>query len=355
VNNRVSIREASADERDEWDRLVTRFDGYRLFHKRAWLESLEACFRGKALYLVCEKEGKVVGCWPGLLVDFFCFRLFASPMAGWQTLSMGPLFDESISGSELVAAAIPVLERRYRVQYIELISSLLDDQGMRDLGFEGVPIPRYVAELMPGQEDEVFKRLKSNARRNIRRANRLGLEVRFEEDESFVAETYDQIRETFLRGGHTVPFGIERVRAYFRHLKASQNLLAVSVYLPQGGENIATGLFAMEGRELYLWQWAHRKEYRWYRPTELMTWTVMRKAMEANCSSFDLVGRGEFKKKFGVYEDFSYRRWMRSRFRWLMRGRHWAEQCYRWQQSWRGRVEKLLSSRKPGNASSVGR
>src|SRR5204862_4630947 len=102
---------------------------------------------------------------------------------------------------------------------------------MRGLGFRPEPVPTLRAPLFPGNEQRAMKQLKDSARRNIRRAAKLGLEARFESDESFVDEAYDQIKEVFTRRGHTVPFGRKRVLEFFHHMKASGNLVAVSVYL----------------------------------------------------------------------------------------------------------------------------
>src|SRR5258705_5261218 len=108
-----------------------------------------------------------------------------------------------------------------------------------------------------------------------------------------------------------------------------------------GPANIATGLFTVDGRELLLWSWAHRTAQRWFRPTELLTWTVMTKAMAAGCDTFDFMGLGEFKTKFGAELDQTKYRWVRSRYRWLARARDLAERGYRWQQSLRGRLARV--------------
>src|SRR4029077_3087382 len=179
---------------------------------------------------------------------------------------------------------------------------------------------------------------KDSARRNVTRAQRLGLEVRFENDLSWVDEHYDQVREVYVRGGNSMSFTKQRMVECFRHMQAAGNLIAVSVYLPGGRVNIATGMFLVEGTELSLWMWAHRTRYRWYRPTELMTWTVMQRAMAAGCDTFDLMGGGEFKTKLGAEADRTKWRWIRSQPRWLARARHFAETGYRWQQRVRGRL-----------------
>lgn len=351
----AAVREASCEEVLNWDHIVTRFDNYRIAHKSAWIHSLQASAGGKPVYLIFEKDGDVVGCLPGLISRLGPVRLFGSPLPGWQTNSMGPVFDKGrISCEELMKATVTFLEAKYGIHHIELISASLDRPIMQLLGFRGEAVPTFRAPLFPGDEERALRQFKDSARRNVRRAVRLGLQPKFEEEEGFVDEAYDQITEVFARGGHVVPFSRKRVYDFFRHMKASKNLVAISVYMPDGKVNIATGMFIIEGEELFLWQWAHRTRYRWYRPTELMTWTVMRKAMEAGCRTFDLMGGGEFKAKFGAQRDLNQYRWVRSRYKWLTQIRDLVEKCYRWQQTVRGYVAKWRLPELPDEAHASG-
>jgi hypothetical protein len=244
-----------------------------------------------------------------------------------------------------MSAAVDYLGERHGAQYIELINAHLDPAVMRQLGFRGEPVPTFRAPLCPADETRTFKHMKDSARRNIRRAVKLGLTVRFEDDERFVDEAYDQICEVFIRGGHQVPFTHRRVLEFFRWMKADRHLAAVSVWLPDGATCIATGLFTIAGTELMLWQWTHRTAYRWYRPTELMTWTVMQHAMKSGCTTFDLMGLGEFKANFGASPDNSQQRWMWSRTGSLLQLRALAETCYRRQQAARGRLARWWRTR----------
>jgi hypothetical protein len=123
-------------------------------------------------------------------------------------------------------------------------------------------VPTQRAPLFPGDEAKAFKALKDSARRNIRRAERLGLVVKQETDERFVDEHYAQLVDVYRRGGHAIPFGRNRVLSCFRHLQRAGRLIAVSVWLPGERANIATGMFFHEGTELSLWMWAHQHHYR---------------------------------------------------------------------------------------------
>jgi hypothetical protein len=337
--NKLTVREATAQELVNWDALVMQFDNYRVSHKRAWMRSLEASIKGHPLFLIYEKGGEIMGCLPGFLTSIGPLRLFGSPLQGWQTVGMGPVFDESkTSTAELIEPLIPFLEKSHGVHHLELISSSLESGVLENLHFRNEDLPTYRARLYPGDENRTIRAMKESARRNVKRGIKLGLEVKFEEDESFVDEHYDQLREVFARGGNMVPFGKKRALEFFRHMKAGGNLIAVSAYLPNGGPNIATGMFTVEGKELLLWMWTHRTQYRWYRPTELMTWTVMKKAMEMGCETFDFMGRGDFKAKFGAELDASKHRWTWSRYQWLAATRTVASRGYKWQQSVRGRM-----------------
>jgi hypothetical protein len=343
----VVVREATAGELEAWDRLVRGFHGHRVVHTRDWLESLEASLEGRAVYLVGRRDADVVGCWPGLLMRRGPFRMFGSPPPGSQTASMGPLFaGDRIAGRDFVAQSIRYLEKELGVHHVELISSLLDEADMRGMGFRGEALKTHKLSLMPGDAQQVFRGFKQNARRNVRRAEKLRLQVRLEDDPDFADEAYDQIRDVCQRRREAVSYSKKRLVEFLRHMGRGGYLLALSVRLPDGGPTIASGLFTIEGKELLLWQWAHRSDYRWYRPTEFMTWHAMQRAMQAGCLTCDLMGGGGFKKGFGAVEDFSQHRWMRSRYQWLELGRRLAEACVRWQQSWRGRLHwQLLAKR----------
>jgi hypothetical protein len=339
----LQVRAASRSEVAAWDQLVRRFPNYRVVHTLPWIRSLEASGFGRPVFLVVEKDGEVVGCLPGLVAEVGPLRLFGSPPPASQSASMGPVFDDSrITAAELMDVVLPYLERDLGAHHSEVMSPDLDPATMLALGFRGEPWPTYRVPLFPGNETRAFKNLKDSARRNISRAVKQGLEVRFESDESFVDEHYRQIREVYVRGGHAVNFGRQRVLECFRRMRDAGTLVAVSVYLPNR-VSIATSMFTIEGSELLLWTWAHRTKYRWHRPTELMTWSVMQRAMQAGCVTFDLMGLGDFKTKFGAELDDRKYRWVRSRYRWLAGMRDLAAKGLRWQQTLLGRVARWSS------------
>ena len=203
----TTARSAWSKESRNWDSLVTSFPNHRVVHRRCWAESIQASTGARAVFLVFERHGEVVGCLPGLIRRVGPLRLFGSPLVGWQTCSMGPAFDtRRVTTGELMSSVITLLEGRFGVHHIELISGELDDAAMRDLGFRAESIPTLRAPLNPGDPGRTLKQLRDSARRNVRRAERLGLVARAETDETFVDDAYEQMKEVFVRGGNVVPF-----------------------------------------------------------------------------------------------------------------------------------------------------
>jgi len=340
----LTIRVATDAERSGWDELVDRFGDARLFHRSAWLGYLEAVTGARPLHLVLERDGAIVGVVPGLLATRGFVRIFGSPMVGWQTESMGPVFDRERADAETIARALPsYLWRHHGVMHVEILSSTLDAGAMERAGFRGERLPAQSVPLTPGDEDAVLRRMKGTTRNQLRKAIKLGLIATIESDESFVDEFYDQTREVFARRGNAVPFPIGRVRELFRRLRESGHLLAVAVRLPEG-ECVATGLFMHDGRELHLWGWTHRTRHRASCPTELLVWTAMQHAMAAGCTSLDMAGGGDAKAKFGAVGTESYR-WCWSRYAALDGLRAAAGRLYRWQQRARGAVTRWRMSR----------
>src|SRR5204863_9451131 len=135
---------------------------------------------------------------------------------------------DSDTAPELILALLSSHARRPEVHHAKLFSDSLDGSPIRHLGLRAEPVPTNRARLYPGDTNRGFTALKDSARRNIRRAAKLGLVARIEEQESLVAEHYGQLREVFVRGGNTVSFDQERVGEFFRRMRAAGELLAVA-------------------------------------------------------------------------------------------------------------------------------
>jgi len=339
------VRAATPKEEWEWDTLVSRFANHQLFHLQAWIKLIESFSGAKPLYTVFVRGSDIVACLPGFLVRLGPLRIFGSPLEGWQTDHMGPVFDPAqITTHELFAALIPFLEQRYGIHHMELLCKDIDPEAARALGIESTPIPAFRVKLFPGDAAKALKALPSNTRNHLRKAQKLKLTATFETELDFVDDLYAQMQMVFTRRGYSIPFGKKRVAEGFRRLVPEGKALAISVALPDERKRIATGIFLIHGDELILWHWAHLKEHGASCPIELLTWTAMQRAMQAGCTSFEVGGNG-WKKFGGERQDLIYR-CIRSRYQWLRQLRTLARDVYRWQQSLRGRLAKQIQAKR---------
>src|SRR5690606_2650469 len=134
----LNLRIASHEEVDSWDEMIRQFPGSRVTHSTHWIRSLENYFGGEPLFLVYERSGRIVGLLPGLIVDKGPLRLFGSPLPGWQTVSMGPVFDPELATTADIIRPLPnFLEQKYGVHHIELMSDRLDSAAMEAEHFTG--------------------------------------------------------------------------------------------------------------------------------------------------------------------------------------------------------------------------
>jgi CelD/BcsL family acetyltransferase involved in cellulose biosynthesis len=334
------VRAAADNELAAWDSIVTRFPNCRVFHRLAWCRSVSSG-RLRAVYLIVESDGEIVAALPGFLRRLGPLRLFASPVEGTQTESMGPVFDpERVRGADVVRACVAYLERQFRVHHIEIVSRDLEASEMTAMGFRPHSQFTYRAALHPDQADLGFAALNSKTRNLVRKGMKSGVTVTHESGEGFIREMYTQSAAVFRRRGNAMPFGEERFRRCAEALRECGCLVALAARSPEG-TCIATGLFAADGRELILWMWTHVFEHRKLSPTVIMTWTAMEYAAAQGCTVFDMTGGGEAKRKFGGTADEKTLRWIRSRYAWLGTARLAAFKIYRWQQRLRGRISRL--------------
>jgi len=328
----ATIRPASPQELNEWDSIVFGFPNARVFHTRAWIRSIEGFTNARGVYLVYEKHGRIVACFPGLISHYGPLRVFGSPREGWQSGSMGPAFDpQRVSTEEIFSLLLPYLRQRFGISLVELMCRGLDPEPMRRLGFVDEGVPTYVADLA-SSPDEALRKLGQKTRNAMRKAVKRGLEARVGLTPDFVDRYFEQIALVFNGHGVALSFKRRRVDQLVERLRETEFLLPVSVYLEDKETCVATGIFLVANRELFLWGWAHRHEYGSYCPVELLTWTAMVKAIGLGCRSFDLFGGGKAKEKYGAVMDYRIVRWMYSPMPGLIACRGVAKRIFRrWQ------------------------
>jgi hypothetical protein len=167
----------------DWDRLVLLHPDFSFFHSAAWAKVLSKTYGHEPVYLRCSQRREVVALVPMMEVR--------SPLTGRRgvCLPFSDFCDPLIFGEGVSAAVFDKLseiarERKWR--YFEV-------RGGKNFGGSAVPALAFyghMLDLRSGPE-VLLTRLKSCARRALRKAERSGLSVE-------VARTREAVLEFYL-------------------------------------------------------------------------------------------------------------------------------------------------------------
>lgn len=293
---RMEVRPIS---RMEYERLwpkLSLFSSKTLFHEPCWLDYLESIGKGSARFLSIGRLGEEPEAYHVFLkVRLGPLLIMGSPLPGWTTNYMGPLFRQGADLSALLSALLKYL-RRHWYSYGEFKNENLDPEVMRSLGFQHKVDMTTVLDLS-GDPEDVWHGFTGNARNRIRKAESSGLVCEKIEHRDFIGEYYAMITKRYDDQGLSFPFSINRLMKLWDCLAPAGRLLVLRV--SHAGETVAGGLFPFDENCIYYFGGASRSEFNHLCPNELMHYSVIRYACSQNIAAYDLCGISRFKSKFG--------------------------------------------------------
>ena len=317
-----------------------------LFHDPRWLDYLELTGKGRARFLALVAKGApAVSYHVYLDVRIGPLRVMGSPLPGWTTNYMGPLFAARADQRAIVTAILRHVRNRGFV-YAEFKNQALDPVVMTALGCRQSADVTAVLRLT-GNPDDAWRRFKGNARNRVRKAEASGLVCEPTEDRAFVSEYYDMIVRRYAAQGLSFPFGVERLLTLWDCLKPAGRLLTLRV--SHDGETVGGGLFPFDEHAIYYFGGASRAEFNHLCPNELMHWTVIRHACSHGIPQYDLCGTSRFKRKFGA-EDVPFISYGYSPIPGLMHVRNALHRLHRTRLHWSHVVRTRLGRAEPALA-----
>lgn len=306
MSERYHLEPLSAHEVDQWDELIREYHTRQLFHRTVWLRYLEASQGVRFRFWRVRCSERTLGYFCAGVLKRGPFKVLGSPLRGWSTNFLGPVIDSDVDQGRLLAA-IDDLAREEGFAIAEIEHPLLEASALSASGYEPRETATYVLELVPEEQDVMWRRLHSTRRRSVRKAQRLGLVVETATDAEVADEYYDQFIDVMRRKGLVPPYPRRTPQLLVQHLADSGHLLALRVK-GTDGRLLATGLFPHDDRTLYFWGGASWHDTRSSCPNDLLHWRVMCLGAERGLSSYNMSGDGRFKSKFGG-ELVRLRRW----------------------------------------------
>jgi hypothetical protein len=301
-------------ESEQWDQLLEEFPHATVFHTLAWQRIMSAAGAARIHLAQAQLDGECEAVWPCQEMRKGPLRVLGSPLPGMSTAYMGPLF-KSRNTMHAVIDAFFQHDWFNKPAFFAVKSLNAEHVDLSAHGFEKVlDFDTYCIDLtMP--EDALWENLKSECRSRIRKAEKLGLQVREETSAEFVDEFWAMSIETFARTQIQPTFRQGFVEEMWRHLGPEGRLRVLSAWLDE--ERVGTLVLPLDNHTMYYWGGASYRRFRGLPAHNLLHWEAIKLAQRAGLERYDFVstlgGAGRFKKTFGPKHVYSSTHWERSR------------------------------------------
>jgi CelD/BcsL family acetyltransferase involved in cellulose biosynthesis len=306
----------------DWQRMDA-FADRNVFQTREWVQFVARTQNARIVVGALLDADRTVGYFTGLTFRRYGVPILGSPFPGWTTSYQGFNLEPGIPRREALRALPEFGFRSLGCFHIEGRDRLATVEDLAAVGAEHRPFTLFQIDLSRS-EDELLDATTSACRRNIRKAERMGVVIEEASDLGFAADYADQLRDVFAKQSLVPSYGADRVRELIRSVHPTGRLLLLRARDPEG-RCIATGIFPAMNGTMYFWGGASWREHQILRPNEALFWYAMRYWRARGMKEFDLGGGGEYKRKFGPVE-LSVPSFSLSRFRAIDRIRNLAAQ-----------------------------
>lgn len=257
------------------------------FHHPAWLAASGEGVGFKNVYIGMYEGRELVGALPGYLARRGPVRLFGSPMRGTMTSYLGPTgFDLAATPEgmvDLILQCNEFVRKQWHVPYARFTLRNAPAAGKLSLpeNWKQQRAGSYRLDLSPGEE-AVWTGLKSDCRRNIRKARKAGIEIEPLRDPTLYFQMLD---ETFRRHETTSFHSETFFQLVLDGLVPADRLWAWRAMYE--GQEIAVGLFLHDDREVHFISGASLPEFGNLPTSYLLHWHAIVTGINAGLCVFN--------------------------------------------------------------------
>ncbi|MFZ5868518.1 MAG: GNAT family N-acetyltransferase [Thermodesulfobacteriota bacterium] len=279
------------------DGQLAEYPDRTIYQTVPWLTFVSRTQNAEPLLAALKQSGETIGYFTGLIVTRFGFRILGSPFPGWSSTYMGFNLHPGVSRSRALSALTEFAFDGLNCHHLELMDRYLTPADYSEDEFETWWFESYEIDLEP-TEDKLFKNMRHQTRGCVRKAERSGVVIEEANDPEFVEEYYAQLKHVFATKDRVPHFGIHRVRELVNCLLPTGGLLLLRAR-NEDGVCVSTGIFPFTDRVMYAWGQASWRQYSNVRPNEALFWYGISYAKRRGLRVFDMVGGGDYKKKYG--------------------------------------------------------
>lgn len=279
---------------------LSLFEDRTIFQTNDWLKFVSDTQNAEPVVAVVQEGSRLVGRFSGLIIKKCGLRILGSPFPGWTTSYMGFNLDPSVSRVEALLALDEFAFRELNCIHVEIMDRHLRTSDFEKARYHYRSSSSFEIDLTR-DEETLFAAMNSTTRWCIRKAPKLGVKIEAADDPSFADDYYAQLEEVFAKHSLVPTYSLERVRSLIKYLHPTGHLLLVRAR-DREGNCIATGIFPALNDSMYFWGGASWRRYQIVHPNEAIQWFAMRYWKARGIAKYDMVGGGEYKRKYGGYE-----------------------------------------------------
>lgn len=273
----------------------------RMVHQMVpWVRFIAATQNAEPLVAELRQGSETLGYFTGLIVRKYGFKILGSPFPGWSTTYMGFNLLPGVSRATAMQALTDFAFHDLRCHHVEIMDRHMKQEDYLPLHYQTWMFEGYEIDLT-ASEEQLFANMKPTCRTCIRKAAKSGVRIEEAHDVDFADEYYEQLTHVFHVKELTPPFGVDRVRQLIRYVHPTGSLLLLRARNNEG-KCIATGIFPAYNRTMFFWGGASWRKWSKVRPNEAIMWYAMKYWKSRGMALFDLVGMGDYKKKYGAYD-----------------------------------------------------
>jgi FemAB-related protein (PEP-CTERM system-associated) len=277
-SSKITVVLYDTSREQDWTAYVDNSSHTVFAHQLAWKSVVEETFGHQAFYLMAYRRKTVVGILPLFLIKS---RLFGRFLVTSPYLTFGGVAAEDEYAAIALISSATQIARDHKVGYLEL----RNDRPYQDLPHTKSAYYNLVLDLSPGEEKIWNSHLRASARRNVKKARRLGL---------YVSEAHDYLDAFFkinARNMHRLGTPHHR-RDFFSNIL--KNFPESTLLMASFDDTPVAGMLLVKYKDTVLMPWvASLPNYLHMRSNNLLYWEAIVRACRDGFLFFDF-GRSKW-------------------------------------------------------------
>ena len=324
-----TIREITDDA--EWDALVDRAELGTVYHRSGWLGVLNECTEARIHRVALEGPAGLLAIWPIGLLRKGPLRIGGSPLPGWNTAYLGPLFTDACEDKA------DAVRRMYTAPPIRkpafLATRVMDTTAdLEPLGFRRTKdFETYEIDLTEPTET-LWGNLKGTCRTRIRKGEKNGLDIREEHDDSYLDEFMAMACDVFAKTNKMPPFSKYFLKQVDTRLRARGELLVTSAYYDD--KRIASLMIPYDRGTAMYFAGVSLANHLDLAPNNLLHWNTIIIAKSQGVPKYDFISSkgspGRFKSTFSPQKLVKSTHWEASKSAYITIAKNYYEKVSRY-------------------------